>query len=161
MPNFVGGLNNPSKVVSSSTAICIRWLTRWKNRLFHAKNSVFFLPSESQPIVKSCLYWGKWGKKTLLFCMKKTIFSKSRPPTANRYWGWNNLTKVVQFTGKVWHLHSSILKKSNFSIKNEFGLIYCYFWAFNVMSVFDQFRNFGVFLMSIHEISGQIIIGGL
>ena len=93
--------------------------------------------------------------------MKKSIFSKDKPPTANRYWGWNNLTKVVQSTDKAWHLDSLISKKIDFFDKNEFGLIYRYFWAFNDMSVFDQLCNFGVFLMSEHEIFGQIIIGGL
>ena len=94
--------------------------------------------------------------------MKKSIFSKSKSPTANRYWGWNNLTKVAQSTNKVWRLHSSVLKKSTFSIKkNEFGLNYCYFLRFNVMIVFDQLRNFGGFLMGVHEIPAQIITGGL
>ena len=92
--------------------------------------------------------------------MTNSNFSKSKPPTANPFWGWNNVTKVVQSTNKVWHLHSSVLKKSTFSIKNEFGLIYCYFLSFQRYVFFDQLRNFGVFQMNVYEISGQIIIGG-
>ena len=93
--------------------------------------------------------------------MKNSNLSKSKPPTAERCWGWNNLTKVVQSANEVWYLYSSALKKLTFSMKNEFGLIYCYFLSFQSYVFFDQLRNFGVFLMNVYEISGQIIIGGL
>ena len=64
------------------------------------------------------------------FCMKKSIFSKSKPPTANRYWGWNNLTKVVQSKDKALHPHSSILKKSTFFDKEWIWLDLLLFLSF-------------------------------
>ena len=118
MPNFICRLNNFSDVVPPPKAICSRWLTLWEIRVFHAKNSVIYLLWETHT---NMLHY--WTTKMLFFCMTNSNFSKSKPPTAYRFWGWNNLAKVVQFTDKVWHLHSSVLKKLSFSIKNEFGSI--------------------------------------
>ena len=93
-------------------------------------------------VVQKCnmIVWVSHNKKNLenniVFCMKKLIFSKSKSPTTNRYWGWNNLTKVVQSTNKVWHLHSSVLKKSTFSIKKSIWLDLLLFFELSTLCLF-------------------------
>ena len=93
--------------------------------------SKFFLLWETHTIM---LHF--WTTKMLFFRMKKLIFSKSKSPTTNRYWGWNNLTKVVQSTNKVLHLHSSVLKKSTFSIKKSIWLDLLLFFELSTLCLF-------------------------
>ena len=92
------------------------------------KNSVFYRVFLT--VRSSLKYVAFLNVKNPVFYIKKSIFSKSKSPTANRYWGWNNLTKVVQSTNKVWRLHSSVLKKSTFSIKKWIWLELLLFFAF-------------------------------
>ncbi len=70
--------------------------------------------------------------------MKKSIFSASKLPNSNRCWGWNNLTKVVQSTNKVWHLHSPVLKKSTFFDKKLIWLELLLFFPLQNYDCFCQ-----------------------
>ena len=98
------------------------------------KNSVFYRVFLT--VRSSLKYVAFLNVKTPVFYIKKSIFSKSKSPTANRYWGWNNLTKVVQSMNKVWRLHSSVLKKSTFSIKKWIWLELLLFFAFSTLWLF-------------------------
>ena len=98
------------------------------------KNSVFYRVFLT--VRSSLKYVAFLNVKNPVFYIKKSIFSKSKSPTANHYWGWNNLTKVVQSTNKVWRLHSSVLKKSTFSIKKWIWLELLLFFAFSTLWLF-------------------------